>query len=104
LSRILGALIAISICSGAARGDDLLQLYKNAMETCLHSRVSSYDDGATSAILVAHVLVGICRREYQGFYTAAMNGRSDAYKGAINRATEEDFTGLVLLHRTGSLK
>ena len=104
MSRILAAVIAASICSGAARGDDLLQLYKNAMETCLRSRISAYDDGATSAVLVARVLVGVCRREYQVFYTAAMSGRSDAYRGGINSATEEDFTGLVLLHRTGSLK
>jgi hypothetical protein len=104
LSRVLATVIAVSICSGAARSDDLLQLYKNAMETCLRDRISAYDDGATSAILVARVLVGVCRREYQVFYTAAMSERSDAYRKAINSATEEDFAELVLLHRTGSLK
>lgn len=104
MSRILAAVIAVTICSGAARGNDLLQLYKSAMETCLRSRISAYDDGRTSAILVARVLVGVCRREYLVFYTAAMSGRSASYRGAINRDTEEDFTGLVLLHRTGSLK
>jgi len=104
LSRTLGVVIALWMCSGAARSNDSLQLYKNAMETCLGSHISAYDDGTTSAIRVARVLVGVCRREYQMFYTSAMSGRSDAYRGAINSATEEDFTGLVLLHRTGSLK
>lgn len=104
MSRTFGVVIALWICSGAARSSDLLQLYKNAMETCLRGHISAYDDGATSATLVARVLVGVCRREYKVFYAAAMSGRSDAYRGAINSDTEEDFTGLVLLHRTGSLK
>ena len=78
LSRTLGVVIALWICSGAARSSDLLQLYKSAMDTCARSSLSAYDDGATSAILVARVLVGVCRRENQVFYTAAMSGRSDA--------------------------
>jgi len=104
LSRTLGVVIALWMCMGATRSSDLSQLYKDAMDTCARSNVSAYDDGVTSANLVARVLVGICRRENQVFYTAAMSGRSEAYREGFNNANVEEFTGLVLLHRTGTQK
>lgn len=104
MSRAFGVVIVLWMCAGAAKSNDVVQLYRTAMDACARSHISVYDDGVTSAILIARVLVGVCRRENQVFYTAVVSGRSDAYRDGFNRANVEEFTGLVLLHRTGSLK
>ncbi|HEY5330798.1 MAG TPA: hypothetical protein VIJ79_12995 [Acidobacteriaceae bacterium] len=92
-------LLVLSVFTGAANAQNAIQLYKAALYSCANKTLPGYDDGVTSAAVVAHVLVGVCRRQTEPQYLAAMGDRSAAYRRGFNGAAEEAFTGLVLQHR-----
>jgi len=102
--RILLTGISLLLSLSPSNGGDLVQLYKRALESCVDTNVSAYDDGVTSAAVVAHILAGICQRENQVFYVAATSDRSLAYKREVNKLVEEDVTALVLRHRATKMR
>jgi len=101
--RTARLVLVLAIWAGAANAQDAIQAYKAALRSCANNSLAAYDDGVTSAAIVAHVLVGVCRRQSGPLYLAAMSDRSAAYRRGFDGAAEEAFTGLVLEHRAAKL-
>ncbi len=101
--RTVCLLLVLSVWAGVANAQDAMQIYKAALRSCANKSLVAYDDGVTSAAVVAHVLVGVCRRQSEPQYIAAMGDRSAAFRRGFNGAAEEAFTGLVLQHRAMKL-
>lgn len=99
------ALICLLLMSpGLALSADSVTEYRNALDECAGESVWTYDDGVTSANVVAKVLVGICRRKNQALYSLVIAAHSNSWVTGFERAATEQFTGFVLWHRANKAK
>jgi len=98
----LGLFLMLSPVFAAAA--DAVNTYKQAIEYCAGESIGSFDDGVSSPIVVARVILGVCHRKHSTLYTAAKAGRSDLFMVGFERAALEEFTGFVLWHRTNKWK
>ncbi|HAO39334.1 MAG TPA: hypothetical protein DEA80_16315 [Afipia sp.] len=74
--------------------------YRAALEYCAGRHMVEFDDGVSSAPVIARALFGVCRRENQKLFERAMAGQSRAYVTGYENAATEQFTTFVLMHRT----